>query len=414
MTNRTNLSACSIIAVFLLGMVTIAGGRTVYVDDDAPADFSNIQDAIDNSSHGDIIVVNPGTYTGDGNRDIDFKGKAITVNSIDPNDPDIIAGTIIDCNGTEDEQHRGFYFHNNEGPGSMIMGLTITEGYASFGGGVYCNSSDPTISNCTFSRNSARWGAGMGNERNSNPTLIRCTFKENLAIINGGGIRNHNSSPNILDCLFIANKAQYGGAIHNENIGSRPIFTWCIFISNTATRFGGAIRNHTSSPTVLNCLIIANQAQYGAGVHNENSSSNPTLINCTFSSNSAIRWGGGLANNNSRPILSNCILWANSDNGGLDESAQIHGGFPDVNYCCIQGWPRNLGGIGNINADPWFVQPGYRDANGVWIDGDYHLHQGSPCINVGDNSTVPLSSLTDFDGNPRIAGDTVDMGVYEF
>ncbi|HIJ53137.1 MAG TPA: hypothetical protein HPP66_08295 [Planctomycetes bacterium] len=43
MTKRTNLSGCSIIAVFLLGMVSIAGGRTIYVDDDGPADFNTIK-----------------------------------------------------------------------------------------------------------------------------------------------------------------------------------------------------------------------------------------------------------------------------------------------------------------------------------------------------------------------------------
>lgn len=39
MPRRTNLSACSIIAVFLLGMVSIAGGRTIYVDSYGAADF---------------------------------------------------------------------------------------------------------------------------------------------------------------------------------------------------------------------------------------------------------------------------------------------------------------------------------------------------------------------------------------
>ncbi len=104
--------------------------RIITVDDDGSADFNTIQAAIDDSNDVDIIEVQPGTYTGDGNRDIDYNGKAITVRSIDPNDSNIVAATIIDCNGSEQDPHRGFYFHNNEDVNSVIDGLTITNGYA--------------------------------------------------------------------------------------------------------------------------------------------------------------------------------------------------------------------------------------------------------------------------------------------
>jgi hypothetical protein len=66
-------------------------GETVYV----PEDFSTIQDAIDHTWEGGTVIVSEGTYTGPGNRDIDFNGKAITVRCVDPNDPDIVAATII-------------------------------------------------------------------------------------------------------------------------------------------------------------------------------------------------------------------------------------------------------------------------------------------------------------------------------
>jgi pectin methylesterase-like acyl-CoA thioesterase len=71
--------------------------RIITVDDDGPADFSNIQAAISDSNDDDTIIVAPGTYTGTGNRNIDFTGKAITVRSSDPNDPNIVAATIINC-----------------------------------------------------------------------------------------------------------------------------------------------------------------------------------------------------------------------------------------------------------------------------------------------------------------------------
>ncbi len=304
----------------------------------------------------------------------------------------------------------------NSGSSPTLTNCTFSNNSVELGGGgMYNGGSNPTMTNCTFSDNSADNGGGMCNS-GSNPTMTNCTFSDNSAD-NGGGMCNnwnysYGSDPTVTNCTFSGNSADNGGGMYNFR--SDPNLVNCTFNDNLARENGGAIRNHTSNPTVLNCLIVGNQAQFGGAILNENSSSNPTLINCTFSSNSATDLGGGIFNYNSRPILNNCILWANSDMGGVDELAQIHGGLPAVNYCCIQGWTGNFGGIGNIKDDPCFVEPGYWDANGVWIDGDYHLHRGSPCINAGDNSAVPPSLSKDLDGNTRIKGGTVDMGVYEF
>lgn len=76
-----NAAIITILLVVLgLGMGSLWAGRSIYVDD-GPADFNNIQAAIDDSNDGDTIIVADGTYTGLNNREIDFKGKAITVRS---------------------------------------------------------------------------------------------------------------------------------------------------------------------------------------------------------------------------------------------------------------------------------------------------------------------------------------------
>ena len=80
-----------------MAAVTVCQARTINVDANGTGDFTTIQAAVNDSNTGDTIIVQPGQYTGDGNRDIRFLGKAITVQSIDPNDPNIVSANTVDC-----------------------------------------------------------------------------------------------------------------------------------------------------------------------------------------------------------------------------------------------------------------------------------------------------------------------------
>ncbi|MHC4641474.1 MAG: right-handed parallel beta-helix repeat-containing protein, partial [Planctomycetota bacterium] len=103
-------------------MVSTATGEVIYVDDDEPADFNNIQAAIDYSKEGDTIIVAEGRYY----ENINFWGKNIILRSTEPNNPGIAAATIID-GGQNDSV---ITCDNGENNNCVISGFTITNGYA--------------------------------------------------------------------------------------------------------------------------------------------------------------------------------------------------------------------------------------------------------------------------------------------
>jgi len=285
-----------------------------------PSQYPNIQAAIDDARDVDMVVVATGIYTGEGNRDLDFKGKSITVRS--ESGPEL---AIIDCQNSG----RGFGFHNGEDSNSVVEGFTVTNGSVSSsdtfygnGGGIYCEESSPTIANCIFSANWAEnSGGGMYNTLNSCPMLTNCIFKGNTTYNGpGGGMCNREgSSPTIDNCMFQGNSGHKGAAIYNWN-NACPMLTNCTFSGNSAAEDGGGMYNfNDSSPTLINCVFSENLTICdGGGIYNVDNA-NPTLMtNCTFSGNSADDNGGGMYNNESSPTLTNCTFSQNSagDLGG--------------------------------------------------------------------------------------------------
>ena len=97
---------------------------TYIVRPDGTGDFPKIQEAIAAAAPGDTILLVDGTFTGDGNRDLDYLGKAITVQS-QSGDPE---SCVIDCEGTWERPHRGFGFHSGETAASVLRGVAIANG----------------------------------------------------------------------------------------------------------------------------------------------------------------------------------------------------------------------------------------------------------------------------------------------
>jgi autotransporter-associated beta strand protein len=314
-----------------------------------------------------------------------------------------------------------------------LSNCTFTANSASGeGGGMFNESSSPTLTNCTFTANSTGGGGGMYNSGGS-AILTNCTFTANSGN-HGGGMYNNSSSPTLTNCTFTDNSAYSGNGGGMYNAESSPTLTNCTFTGNSTISgssggwmdiSGGGMYNSSSSPTLTNCTFTANltSGEYSGGGGMFNNSSSPTLTNCTFTANSA-SYGGGMLNAwSSSPTLTNCILWGNTAPSGI----QIDGDTGVITYCDVQG---GYTGTGNIDLDPQFVRnpsPGRDDQWGTADDdyGDLRLCLASPCIDAGKNSAVPVGISTDLAGNPRFvdipairetgsgAAPIVDMGAYE-
>lgn len=224
-----------------------------------PADYFTIQAAIDAAVNGDVVIVADGTYTGPGNKNLDFKGKAITVRSQNGAEH-----SVIDCEG----DGRGFNFHSGEGKNSVVSGFTVKNGRMDRAGGISCESSSPTIANCIISENLA-YDANSGGIGcfNSSPIITHCKIIRNTADMWGGGIGCFDSSPAITNCIISANQSKYwwGGGIVAYN--SDPSITNCIFTKNSAFREGAAVYLNNSRPSITNCIMSQNSAIEGAAIY---------------------------------------------------------------------------------------------------------------------------------------------------
>jgi predicted outer membrane repeat protein len=251
----------SLILMFLSSILFMAAAGSGAILN-VPADYPTIQAAVDAAGAGDAVIIAVGTYTGDGNRDIDPNGKAVTIRSTEPNDPEIVAATVIDCNGSSAEPHRGFYFHHGEDGDSVVNGLTITNGYAEEGGGISCGLSNPAITNCIFSGNSARTGGSMANYRSS-PAITNCSFTGNSAK-SGGAMWNKRGNPAITNCIFSSNSVEGDGGVMYNDYLSKPAVSNCTFNNNSADR-GGAMYNYVNNSAITNCTFTGNSARREGG-----------------------------------------------------------------------------------------------------------------------------------------------------
>ncbi|MBN1902780.1 right-handed parallel beta-helix repeat-containing protein [Candidatus Sumerlaeota bacterium] len=207
------------------------------------------------------------------------------------------------------------------------------------------------------------------------PTVVDGNY-EGYRVFNNKGL---------LDGLYITHgkgsQNGFGGGVYNYGRIQN-----CRIYENNSEKFGGGIYNRDSGE-VANCILHENQSESGGGIWNGG-----MVINCALVGNIA-ETGGGIKNSGA---VINCISWKNLGD-------DITGG--SIQYSCyVEGDGEN----GNFSAVPLF-----ENLAGDFVEMDFHLKNGSPCIDAGTSNTAKLPEL-DMEGNSRPGKDNrVCMGVYE-
>jgi len=188
-------------------------------------------------------------------------------------------------------------------------------------------------------------------------------------------------------------------------------------------QFGG----HLTIPgdyyvSLINCDISSNYSNYNsagvAGTAGLYASDNITadIINCTFSDNTVIDTTGCVITGATQAQVNiyNSIIYGNVGHScNLWFETEIN-----VYYSLLEGGPNNIGFYYPVNASFNWLE-GNLDEDPLWLNsGEYpYMFQGtSPCIDAGTLDLPPGIELPEYDlaGNPRIYGETIDMGAYEW
>lgn len=376
-------------------LLPAAGATTYLVRPDGTGDFPTIQAALDGAADGDIIELADGTFTGDGNRDLDYRGKTLSVRS----QGGVALNCRIDCQGTQGDPHRGFHFHSGESSGAQLDGVMVTGGWAighPIGGAVLCElgsapqirdcifsanryaalacfgGSAPALTGCSFANNQGQEGGAVFCEASS-PTFTDCDFSHNSALWHGGAFCGSPSSAEFIGCHFTGNEAGTGGAVI-VYFGGEPLFRDCLFEGNTSIEgpaamllFGFVIG------TLDGCTFVGNYTQGYGTIVGTGKMDHLIVRNCTFWGNSANN-GAVIGVGEIDAVIDNTLIAFNQG------CVAVGGEHPVTISCCDLCGNENgdwVGSIadqygirGNISEDPLLCDP---------HSGDFMLDCSSPC-----------------------------------
>ena len=442
----------TLIAIITMALVTLACGKTIYVDDDAPVPsvedrnggandgsswenaYVYLQDALADANDSDKPVeirVAQGVYKPDmganqtaGGRNATFQlingvslkgGYAGFSDILDPNtrdiklyetvlsgdlrNDDVIADYPLDLAYVGNKWDNSMHVVTGSGTdGTAVLdGVVIKAGYADSyfgdsGGGMYNSYGSPTVSTCVFEDNFAG--------------------SSDLIYGDGAGMFNEYSSPTLINCTFERNcvgfswgfiggwSAITGGGLCNYYSDAKLI--GCVFKRNVAFRCGGGLSNINSNPELIECVFIDNDTfMAGGAIYGYNSNTN--LRNCLITGNIAGE-GGGAYFENSNAIFENCTLTGNI--GVFDGNAFTCGSpegesssFLEFTSCIVWNGQDQI-----WNSDNSTLVFNYSDVQGGW-DGQGNIDEDPLFANPGYWDPNGLQTTEDVEDDIWYDGD---------
>ena len=375
-----------LVLFFALLVAGSASAATINVNNSTANAISN---AVSSASAGDTLNLSAGTYY---EHDIIIDKNLNITGPVTTGEPTAVI----------DAQQQGRIFYINSGVTVNIQYLTITNGTATSGGGIYNYYGTCTITDSTITKNFANYGGGIYNTGTC--TVTGSIINNNTADgAYGGGIYNYDIL-NVTNSTVNGNTAYCGGGIYNGNDGTCTVIGSTI--SGNTSLYGGGIDNYYGTCTVTNSTINENTAyDLGGGIYNTGTC---TVTGSTINGNAAT-YGGGIDNYYGTLNVSGCDFEFNQAfngkaiyNSGGDTSNQVvqfcrfydqencyeiyaYSGTMDAQY---NWWGSNKNPIskvyGDVDVSPWLVLD--IDASPVFIG-------------KNDSSTITANLWYDSDGN---------------
>jgi len=401
---RTFGNGCSIV-VFVIGLAlacapTAHAGGVVSICDGTPAAEMNLRTALAGGGKvtftcsGTIILSSTITISSPNETTIDGTGQNVTISGGNALTVLFIpTGVRLNLNKLTIANGSGDF-----GGGIYSQGmLTVTNSTFSGnsaqndGGGIENDEGTLTVRNCEFTSNTGAYGGGIENFHGT-VTVNNTTFSGNSARNDGGGIENDGGKSEADDDTFSDNNGSEGGGIENDE-GTLTV-TNCTFSGNRGVGSGGGIENYFGTLTVLNSTLSGNISFEGSSITNRaflnpststlvNSivANNPDSENCTIYVGSVVGYVGSLIGGGNLDDDGTCVgttspnplLGPLQDNGGPTQTMALGVDSAAIGYavaanCPIsdqRGFPRPFMSACSIGAYEPGTLFGSFQANGI-------------------------------------------------
>ncbi len=259
-------------------------------------------------------------------------------------------------------------------------------------------------------------GGGIYNQQ-ATLTLTDCTISNCTSDSDGGGLKNWGTTT-LVDDTFSGNSALYGGGVFSGYASIYTItVTGCTFDNNSTTgeaqvfdSAGAGIYLDVGQGTLTNDTFTGNTGTDGTGVYvGQTDSASVIISDCTIDGN---RGDNGLFN---AGAASRCTV-ANTIVAGTTGRADAQGAFNSHGFNLIgvtgtsTGWTAD--DITGTRTDP--VDPLLGPlANNTGPTETLLPGDGSPALESGSSTVVPIGVTTDQRGQPRAVDGVVDIGAVE-